>query len=172
MSRICPHCNYARQAADVAPDWQCPSCERAYAKAAGQGPELASPDSPAMAPARSKWWLVVLAFGFAFWAASHLPRSSPPGAEAEVVGVAGVAGQPEVVLYATEWCAYCKRAREFFAANNIRYVEHDIEKSSVALDEHRRLGGNGVPLILVGDEVIKGYSEQALRQLLGPWIGG
>ncbi|MEN9476337.1 MAG: hypothetical protein RLZZ300_478, partial [Pseudomonadota bacterium] len=33
MSRICPHCNYARQADDKAPDWQCPACEKAYDKA-------------------------------------------------------------------------------------------------------------------------------------------
>lgn len=28
----CPKCAYERQAADVAPDWQCPSCKVAYIK--------------------------------------------------------------------------------------------------------------------------------------------
>jgi glutaredoxin len=60
--------------------------------------------------------------------------------------------------------------REFFASNGIRYTEEDIEQSSTALQQHRKLGGNGVPLIVVGDEVVKGWNEQALRQLLGPWL--
>jgi len=73
---------------------------------------------------------------------------------------------------ATDWCGYCKATREFFAANGIRYTEHDIEKSSSALAEHRKLGGNGVPLIVVGGELVNGCNESALRQLLGPWIRG
>lgn len=34
MSQIitCPACQYTRQETDVAPDWQCPMCQRAYAK--------------------------------------------------------------------------------------------------------------------------------------------
>ncbi len=80
------------------------------------------------------------------------------------------AEQPEVVLYATSWCGYCKMTREFFAAHGIRYTERDIEQSSTALQEHRKLGGNGVPLVVIGDEVVKGWNEQTLRQLLGPWM--
>ncbi|HET8705848.1 MAG TPA: hypothetical protein VFM46_06050, partial [Pseudomonadales bacterium] len=29
----CPKCGYIRQATDLAPDWQCPSCKVAYVKA-------------------------------------------------------------------------------------------------------------------------------------------
>jgi len=32
MSIVCPKCSYQRAPADVAPDWQCPSCGIAYAK--------------------------------------------------------------------------------------------------------------------------------------------
>ncbi|MDE2439788.1 MAG: glutaredoxin family protein [Betaproteobacteria bacterium] len=54
----------------------------------------------------------------------------------------------------------------------IHYTEYDIEKSLEALKEHHKLGGNGVPLIVVGDEVIRGWSEGALRLLLAPWVKG
>jgi glutaredoxin len=114
-----------------------------------------------------KWLLVLLAFGAAFWLGRPLLQQKSTQAEAAVA-----ASQPEVILYATDWCGYCKMSREFFAANGIRYIEHDIEKSSTALSEHKKLGGNGVPLIKVGDDVINGYNEGALRQLLGPWIRG
>jgi len=168
MSRICPHCNHARQADSSAPDWQCPACEKAYVKAGGALP----PDSLRQYSVASntrrgggKWLLVLLAFGAAFWFGRPLLQQPLPNVAAAVGGE-----QPEVLLYSTAWCGYCRASREFFAANSIRYTEHDIEKSSVALGQHRKLGGNGVPLIVVGDAVIKGYSEAALRQTLGPWL--
>ena len=169
VSRICPHCNYARKADDNAPDWQCPSCERAYAKAGGDLPPAGLREYAPNGPAErrggfGRWLLVLLVFGAALWLGRswfHAPAVSSNDM---------AAGQPEVHLYATDWCGYCKMTREFFAANGIRYTEHDIEKSSEALKEHRKLGGNGVPLIVVGDEVIKGWNEPALRALLSPWL--
>lgn len=172
MSRICPHCNYARKADDQAPDWQCPACERAYAKAGNTMPpenlrQYAAEVRSERPGGAGKWLLVLLAFAAVFWFGRPLLQQKSAQAEAAVA-----ASQPEVVLYATDWCGYCKMSREFFAANGIRYIEHDIEKSSTALSEHKKLGGNGVPLIKVGDEVVNGYNEAALRQLLKPWIRG
>lgn len=170
MSRICPHCNYARKATDNAPDWQCPSCEKAYVKASAPLPlenlVQYGPNVETRSAGAGKWLLILIAFVAAFWFGRPLlQHGSAPQATAAVS-----TEQPEVVLYATSWCGYCKMAREFFAANGIRYTEQDIEQSSVALLQHKKLGGNGVPLIVVADEVIKGWNEQALRQLLGPWI--
>ena len=78
--------------------------------------------------------------------------------------------QPEVTLYATDWCGYCAATRRFFADNGIQYRELDIEKSSEAAKIHRALGGNGVPLIVIGDDIVNGYNEANLRQLLRPWL--
>jgi len=170
MSRICPHCAYARKSSDKAPDWQCPSCEKAYDKAGGTLPPVGFQQYAAGVKQDSgsrKWLVLLLIAGLVFWFGR--PYWQQRSAQAETTLAAS---QPEVLLYATDWCGYCKATREFFQANGIRYTEHDIEKSSVALGEHRKLGGNGVPLIVVGDEVIKGYNEAALRQLLGPWIKG
>jgi len=171
MSRICPHCNYSRQAEDTAPDWQCPSCERAYDKAGSAlPPESLRQYGPATTPesrgGMGKWLLILIVLGAAFWYVRPLLQQRGVPAAMAVSS----AGQPEVVLYATSWCGYCKMTRAFFAANGIRYTEQDIEQSSTAYQQHRKLGGNGVPLIVVGDEVIKGWNEQALRQLLGPWL--
>ena len=77
-----------------------------------------------------------------------------------------VAQQAPVVMYATSWCPYCAKARAHFARQGIAYVEHDIEKSAAANAEFKRLGGRGVPLILVGKEKMRGYSEQGLDALL------
>lgn len=171
MSRICPHCNYVRKADDNVPDWQCPSCEKAYVKAGGElppaglrqyGPNVASEKRAGA----GRWLLVLFALGAAFWFGRPLVQHRMAATEM------ASSSQPEVRLYATDWCGYCKMTRAFFAANGIQYTEYDIEKSSEALKEHHKLGGNGVPLIVVGDEVISGWNEGALRQLLQPWIKG
>lgn len=91
-----------------------------------------------------------------------------------VLAVALAAGAPQaraestpgVVMYATSWCPYCAKARAYFAKSGIAYVEHDVEKSAGANAEFKRLGGRGVPLIVVGRERMSGFSEQAFEHLI------
>ena len=72
-----------------------------------------------------------------------------------------------VVMYSTEWCGYCKKARAFFRKNRIAFSEYDIEKSAKAKRDHERNGGGGVPLILVGKQKVRGFDQGRLTQLLG-----
>jgi glutaredoxin len=74
----------------------------------------------------------------------------------------------KVVMYATDWCPYCARARAHFRRNGIDYVEYDIEKSASARAEHKRLGGRGVPLILIGEQRMDGFSETRFDALYAP----
>jgi glutaredoxin len=69
-------------------------------------------------------------------------------------------------MYATDWCPYCRKAREFFARRGITYAELDIEKSPAARAEYDRLGGRGVPLILVGTQRMNGFSQERLARML------
>jgi glutaredoxin len=71
----------------------------------------------------------------------------------------------QVILYATEWCGYCKKARELLAKHNISYYEYDIEKSSEGRVQYDRLGGKGVPMLLIDGEVIKGYNPLKILKL-------
>lgn len=68
----------------------------------------------------------------------------------------------EVILYATEWCGYCQKARELFKDNNISYVEYDIDKSKRGHAEYKRLGGNGIPLLKINGKVINGYRPKMI----------
>ncbi|GGY56081.1 NrdH-redoxin [Bacterioplanes sanyensis] len=71
-----------------------------------------------------------------------------------------------VVLYATEWCGYCQRARKLFEEKGIDYVEYDIEKSELGKEQYDQLNGQGVPLILYNGEVLRGFSRQAIMNLV------
>lgn len=72
----------------------------------------------------------------------------------------------QVVLYATAWCGYCKKARELLAENNVPYYEYDIEKSKEGKEQHRKLGGKGIPLLVINGDVIKGYNPNKIMQSL------
>lgn len=73
---------------------------------------------------------------------------------------------PQVVMYGTSSCPACKMARAYFYQHDIPYVEHDIEWSSKAKRQFRKLGGRGVPLILIGNEKFMGWNQFVVAQAL------
>ncbi len=79
-----------------------------------------------------------------------------------------LAAPGEVVLYSTEWCAYCKQARRYFTHNGIPFTEYDVEKSAQGQRDFTRLRAKGVPVILVGDQRMNGFSASAFRKLYAP----
>ena len=172
MPRICPHCNHVRQDDSPAPDWQCPACERAYAKprlaeTAGTPGPRRDDDAAAL---RAAGWIGRAVLALAVVAIAFFVLRPFATSPKDAVRSAATHGQPEVVLYATSWCGYCAAARRFFQEHGIAYVERDVERSSEDAATLERLGGVGVPLIVVGEDVIKGYDEGALRAVLRPWL--
>ena len=172
MIRVCPNCNYTRKASDTAPEWQCPACEKAYNKGSGARVDTDYGRSvPLKQPSPSgggvfKWvLLIVLASSVAWVAHSLWPEKSAFAKSSTQRGA-----QPEVIMYATEWCGYCAAARQFFSDNGIRFLELDVERTSAGYEGHRKLGGNGVPIIVVGDDIVQGFDEGKLRSLLKPWM--
>jgi glutaredoxin len=72
----------------------------------------------------------------------------------------------DVVLYATQWCGYCKKTRAFLRNKGIDYVEYDIENSAIGRQQYDSLNGNGVPLLVVKSEIIRGYNTQAIMNAI------
>jgi len=185
MTTICPKCRYARKDSDTAPAWQCPSCQVAYSKVgndnheavAAAGRYRAEPDKSS-----GNWkWALGLAIVLAVaWQARHAakrsardstrPASVQAQGQAQGQGQGQGQGQPEIVLYSASWCGYCTATREFFKDNGIRFTELDIENTAAGAEGYAKLGAGGVPLIVVGDELVRGYNEAGLRQMLHPWL--
>lgn len=176
VTRICPNCNHTRLATETAPDWQCPACGKAYNKGAGAAvsedygrSRYIPPEAATASGSGSLKWLLILAIaGAGLWFSRPLWQGVTR--LTAVVETSAPHHQPEIILYATEWCGYCAAAREFFLANDIRYTELDVEKTREGYEGHRKLGGNGVPIIAVGDDVVHGFNEVELRSLLKPWL--
>lgn len=70
-----------------------------------------------------------------------------------------------IVMYATNWCGYCRQARNYFRASGIHYTEHDIEADSDAKRKFDLLGGTGVPLIMVGGHRMQGFNKARFDKL-------
>ena len=71
-----------------------------------------------------------------------------------------------VVMFGTSWCRYCGKARQYFDDNKVAYCEYDIEASDENEATYRALGGDGVPLILVGETRISGFDESRVQYAL------
>ncbi len=71
----------------------------------------------------------------------------------------------KVVMYSTEWCAYCKKAKKYFVRKSISFIEYDIEKSSEAKKQYKQMGAKGVPVILVGNKRMNGFSEKGFEKI-------
>jgi len=76
------------------------------------------------------------------------------------------ASTKKVVLYTTQRCGYCRKAKQFLTRKNISYTEYDIETSDKGKRDFKIMNGTGVPIILVGDQRMNGFSEARLDGML------
>lgn len=74
--------------------------------------------------------------------------------------------QANVVLYATDWCGYCKLTRRFLDQKGIPFKEYDIEKDAEARKAYEALGGRGIPVLDVNGTLIRGYEPEAILAAL------
>ncbi|MCA9354313.1 MAG: glutaredoxin family protein [Candidatus Kaiserbacteria bacterium] len=75
--------------------------------------------------------------------------------------------EASVVIYSTPVCHFCQAAKEFFAENNVEYVNHDVATDAEKRQEMIDMTGQmGVPVIKIGDDIIIGFDEPKLRELL------
>ncbi|MCM8742449.1 glutaredoxin family protein [Pseudomonas koreensis] len=74
--------------------------------------------------------------------------------------------QARVVLYATDWCGYCKQTKRFLDSKGIPFKEFDIEKDAQARKAYEALGGRGIPLIDVNGTLIRGFDPDEILAAL------
>ncbi len=74
--------------------------------------------------------------------------------------------QARVVLYATDWCGYCKQTKRFLDSKGIAFREFDIEKDAEARKAYEALGGRGIPLIDVNGTLIRGFDPDEILAAL------
>ncbi len=74
----------------------------------------------------------------------------------------------KVKIYSTQYCPYCKMAKEFFKQNNVKCTEVDVGKDMKAAHEMiEKSGQMGVPVIDIDGTIIIGFDKRAIEKALG-----
>ncbi len=71
----------------------------------------------------------------------------------------------KVVLFSASWCGVCEKAKTYFRRKGIPFTEYDIEKGKKAKQLYDQLGATGVPVILVGNQRMNGFSEAGFERI-------
>ena len=73
----------------------------------------------------------------------------------------------KVVIYTTPTCPWCHRAKDYLSRKGINYTERNVaadrEAAKEMIDKSKQMG---VPVIIVGDEVVVGFNQSKLDSLL------
>jgi glutaredoxin 3 len=72
----------------------------------------------------------------------------------------------EVTIYTTPTCPWCHKAKAWLRDRKIRYKEIDVTSDRSGAEEMVRISGQtGVPVIVVGGEVIVGFNQNRLNEI-------
>ncbi len=73
-----------------------------------------------------------------------------------------------VTVYSTTSCPYCKMAKEFFQTNNVSFTDKDVTNDPALQQEMIEKSGQlAVPVIDIDGQIIVGYNQAKLKELLG-----
>ncbi|MDB5186695.1 MAG: Glutaredoxin [Candidatus Saccharibacteria bacterium] len=76
---------------------------------------------------------------------------------------------PQVTIYSTTWCAFCKTEKQYLDKLGIAYNYKDIEEDKAAYEElMSKNGGNfqGVPVTDIAGEIILGFDRAKIDATL------
>ena len=74
--------------------------------------------------------------------------------------------QKKVIMLSRPGCGFCTKAKALLKGQGVRFSEYNILTSSRGKSLFRKHQGTGVPLIIIGDEVIRGYNELSILNAL------
>ena len=73
-----------------------------------------------------------------------------------------------VVMYTTNWCPYCERARKLLRSKGASIEEIDVESTAEKRAEMiSRSGRRSVPQIFIGDQHVGGSDDLAALEAAG-----
>lgn len=72
-----------------------------------------------------------------------------------------------VTIYSTPNCGWCKTTKQYFAEHNVNFTEKDVAFDPAAraemLEKSKQMG---VPVIDIDGEIVIGFNQPRLAQLL------
>ncbi len=75
----------------------------------------------------------------------------------------------KVIVYSTNWCAYCKMVKQYLASKNVAVEEKNIEEDPAAHKELMdKIGGSfrGVPVTDIAGTIVFGFDRAKIDTAL------
>ena len=73
-----------------------------------------------------------------------------------------------ITIYSTPTCHYCEAAKNFMNVNNVTFTEVDVSTDAEQRQHMVEMTGQmGVPVIRIDDDVIVGFDEEKVKEVLG-----
>ncbi|WP_411832666.1 glutaredoxin family protein [Pseudoxanthomonas mexicana] len=104
--------------------------------------------------------LLAAAGGLHHWAGNRAPELLPDDPR-------HLTGDKGIVMLAAEWCGYCRKQQGDFERASVRYRVLDIDTPD-GERAMRALGARGVPVTVIGQDVVRGYDTASLDARLAP----
>lgn len=103
---------------------------------------------------------IVAAVVFLAAAAAHKHRQTREADPRRVTGASGI------VVLTTGWCGYCSQLKAALDKAKVPYSELDVEDGAAGENAYNAVGGRGVPVTVIGQNVVHGYNAPRLTSLL------
>lgn len=72
----------------------------------------------------------------------------------------------DIAIYTTERCYYCKQLRNYLDSSHIPYTDYDVETSLSGIMGFWALKGRGVPISVIGPDIIYGLDLGKVEESL------
>jgi glutaredoxin 3 len=73
----------------------------------------------------------------------------------------------EVKMYSTPTCHFCHMAEDYFKSKDIAYTKYDVSVDTEKRAEMmEKTGQMGVPVIEIGTEIVIGFNQGKIDELL------
>ena len=76
------------------------------------------------------------------------------------------ANSSKVVIYTTDWCVYCEALRKTLTEYEVNFTDYNTELSLHGMIGYLMIGGQGVPVSVIGNQVLYGYDGQEVTDAL------
>ncbi len=73
----------------------------------------------------------------------------------------------DVVLFSQGSCEFSEMVRLHLESRGQRYTERDVDIDPSARDDMLKLGAQGTPVTVIDGEVVVGFDDEAIDELLG-----
>ncbi len=72
-----------------------------------------------------------------------------------------------VIVYSTDWCPWCTKAKDWLTKNNVKFEVRDPEKNPQHGEElATKSKQTGIPVVDIDGHIIIGYDEATMKKYL------